>query len=111
MTLTDFTDNTQTISTYNLKTSSRPHDTEHIFSCQRNVTTLNVTSLWTTPVEAAAFIGFKLHNRKKQHKRYNNNNYNLIIDCASRIPQQAGSIARKPKSITLNSKELVYIFF
>lgn len=39
---------------------SGPHDTRHLFNCKRNKTKLSVMSLWTKPVEAAAFLGLKI---------------------------------------------------
>ena len=34
-----------------------PHDTLHLFNCKKKPTSLDVTSLWTGPVAAAAFLG------------------------------------------------------
>jgi uncharacterized protein (UPF0147 family) len=36
------------------------HNTEHIFNCSKNLTTLTAISLWTKPVEAAAFLGLNV---------------------------------------------------
>ena len=39
--------------------SEGPHDTEHLFNCKENPTTLTTLDLWTNPIEAAKFL-FKL---------------------------------------------------
>ena len=33
-----------------------PHDVHHLFNCPRKPTTLEITSLWTNPREAAIFL-------------------------------------------------------
>ena len=39
------------------KCQGSPHDTQHLFQCPNDPTTLNVTLLWDNPVAAATFLG------------------------------------------------------
>ncbi|XP_017470530.1 PREDICTED: uncharacterized protein LOC108362171 [Rhagoletis zephyria] len=37
-----------------------PHDTQHLFTCTSNPTTLTPEALWTAPIDAARFLGLRL---------------------------------------------------
>ena len=41
---------------------SQPHDTAHLFSCPQRPTTLEATSLWENPIEAAQFLNLIPYN-------------------------------------------------
>jgi hypothetical protein len=41
------------------KCETTPHDTNHLFNCHANPTSLPTTSLWTHPIEASNFLGLE----------------------------------------------------
>lgn len=78
-----------------------PHYTMHHFSSQRKSTTLNVTSLWTKPVEAVAFLDLKMTSTEDEKQIYNHNNNHKNNNFLSLSTTSTNNLKKKHTRFTI----------